>query len=188
MTLRLEWAILHLDWTLDDWFRILWSVEAYIDDEQTTSLHAIRKRTRQPILLVNTGKTTRGCFGALSLGAWQAPLFFGEKIKWGNMKAQSYCQQILLEVVDFLSFNPSSAQHSSEFMHDNAPTHIATVSKHYLRNHRINTMEWPPYSPDLNSIDNVWSDMKAYLFSRYGGTDGGRQRCRNEIHPLVQEA
>ena len=104
------------------------------------------------------------------------------------MNAESYCQRILPQVVDYLRSNPGTAQNSSEIMHDNAPAHTATVRKDYHRDHGIITMKWPPYPPDLNPIENVWSHMKSYIYSRYGDCDEGRQRRRNEIRPIVQEA
>ena len=107
---------------------------------------------------------------------------------WGKMNAESYCQRILPQVVDFLRSNPGTAQDSSEFVLDNATAHTATVTKDYLRDHGIITMKWPPYSPDLNPIENVWSHMKSCIYFWYGDSDGGRQRRRNEIRPIVQEA
>lgn len=32
--------------------------------------------------------------------------------------------------------------------------------KKYLVDNSIYTMEWPPYSPDMNPIENIWSIMK----------------------------
>ena len=125
----------------------------------------------------------RGSF----FGNMAVPCVFWEN-NWGNMNAESYCQRILSQVVDFLRSNPGTAQNSSELKHDNAPTHTATVTKNYLRDHGIIRMKWPPYSPDLNPMENVWSHMKSHIYFRYGDSDGGRQRRRNEIFRFFQEA
>jgi transposase len=42
-----------------------------------------------------------------------------------------------------------------EFMQDNAPIHSAQKVQDWLRNHEIPVMTWPPYSPDLNPIENA---------------------------------
>ena len=102
--------------------------------------------------------------------------------------SRQYCQLILPQVVDFFRSNPGTPLNSSELMYESASTHTATVTKDYLRDHGIITMKWPPYSPDLNPIENVWSHMKSYIYSRYGDNDGGRQRRRNEACHIVLEA
>jgi transposase len=41
-------------------------------------------------------------------------------------------------------------------MHDNAPCHTANYIKAFLRRNRVELIEWPPYSPGLNPIENLW--------------------------------
>ena len=41
------------------------------------------------------------------------------------------------------------------FLHDNAPPHTAQISKISLQQKSIQTIDWTPYRPDLNSIENV---------------------------------
>ncbi|KRF98923.1 uncharacterized protein Dwil_GK27746, partial [Drosophila willistoni] len=42
------------------------------------------------------------------------------------------------------------------FQHDNAPIHTARSVKSWIQGQKVDLMEWPPYSPDLNIIENVW--------------------------------
>jgi transposase len=48
------------------------------------------------------------------------------------------------------------------FMQDNARPHSCESTKRYLRRHGVEVLAWPPYSPDLNPIENLW----AYLSKR----------------------
>ena len=46
------------------------------------------------------------------------------------------------------------------FMHDNAPSHIccARLTLGFLKKSLVKNatnMDWPPYSPDLNPIENM---------------------------------
>lgn len=52
----------------------------------------------------------------------------------------------------------------SIFQHDNAPTHTAFIVRETLEELNIEVMDWPPYSPDLNPIENLWSLLKAHIY------------------------
>ena len=46
------------------------------------------------------------------------------------------------------------------YLHDNAPIHRARSVAEFLLENNITTLPWPPYSPDINCIENVWAKMK----------------------------
>ena len=53
------------------------------------------------------------------------------------------------------------------FMQDNAPPHTAKATKDFLRSKDVDTIDLPPYSPDLNPIENIWHWMKHILETEY---------------------
>ena len=50
------------------------------------------------------------------------------------------------------------------FQQDNAPCHRARATKIWFENNNIDCMNWPPLSPDLNPVENLWADMSRIIY------------------------
>jgi transposase len=56
---------------------------------------------------------------------------------------------------------------SQLFMQDGAGIHRARVVQPFFKLHHITTLDWPPYSPDLNPIDHLWWVLKKRMYKLY---------------------
>ena len=53
------------------------------------------------------------------------------------------------------------------FVHDNAPIHTVRKVKGYLQEIAFQVLNWPPYSPYLNPIKNIWKLLKQGIYEKY---------------------
>jgi transposase len=51
-------------------------------------------------------------------------------------------------------------------LQDNAPSHTSVETKAWLHNNGITCIEFPPHSPDLNPIENLWAQLKRRIDNR----------------------
>lgn len=78
----------------------------------------------------------------------------------GGVTARVYKQVLEQHLPHILGFG-------AIFMHDNAPIHRAHIIRDWLHSKGIYVMVWPPYSPNLNLIENLWALLKAQMYCTY---------------------
>ena len=91
----------------------------------------------------------RGSFS----GNEKGPFLFWEK-EWGSITAGKYCQRIVPLIDGTLYMRPWLSM-----MQDNAP-HAAARTMEEMGERVITPISWPPNSPDLNPMENLWHIIK----------------------------
>ena len=65
------------------------------------------------------------------------------------------------------------------FQQDNAPIHTAKATKRWLSEHRVQTLVWPPCSPDQSIIENLWDNVEKRLRKIQPAAQTIEQHIRN---------
>lgn len=175
---RLCWARRYENFTPEDWARVLWSDECTVERG-----HGLRPcwtftPLRQQLIdhdvkTIKTGKKVKQMF-------WAG---FGEGIRteliplYGNPDApRGGVDSIIIRRL-YQQVLPTIISPNHIFMHDNAPVHWAFIVRELLQELGIEVMNWPPYSPDLNPIENLWALMKQEIYRLYPELEHARDNA-----------
>lgn len=80
-------------------------------------------------------------------------------------ESRGFTGQDYMEVLE--EYLPTILDFGSIFMQDNAPIHSARKVREWLKESGIETLSWPPYSPDLNPIEHIWALLKGTLAKKH---------------------
>ncbi|KAM4057523.1 DDE superfamily endonuclease [Hirsutella rhossiliensis] len=80
---------------------------------------------------------------------------------------------------------PTIAEPGYTFAQDNASTHTAAIVQAWLgcwvEENRVDLVDWPPYSPDLNPIENNYSSKQKLCFAAVGAWEDLEEDTLNHL-------
>jgi len=190
--IRLKWAKEHLDWTPVQWERVIWSDESSVrrgagQGKQWSFGIIIEKWDRDKLQEGSTGK-------GLSLMVWGA--------FWATNKSDLYLLQrdfaakkqgySAASYIDVLESNLLGLYDPSLlFMQDNAPIYSAKKTKEWFAEMGIRVIDWPPYSLNMNPIENLWALLKKEAFKvcpELNSLKGKGIEAQHELFKILQRA
>jgi transposase len=187
-----DWSKEHLDWTVDDWRKYIWSDECSVEKgADPRQMWVFRRPGDAEKFKPKNVKPKDKCKG-VSVMVWGC---FASNIRGplavchGHMKAVQYINILEDNLLPFIETLPDNIKNDVSFQQDNATIHRARVTQGWFDDNEITVVEWPPNSPDMNPIEHVWKALKAKLHARFPDTyalRGGPERVQEELAKRLQ--
>jgi transposase len=166
---RLKFALDHQNWTSEQWDQILWTDETWVTYGRNRKTYITRRQGEElddTCVVDRIRKKAGWMFWGSFSGYGKGIGIFWEK-DWGHINSVSYCEHVVPLIHGWIQHSAHQGQHLI-LMQDGAPAHAAATTLLDLQEREVIQVKWPPYSPDLNPIENCWNWLKAYLEDKYG--------------------
>lgn len=86
--------------------------------------------------------------------------------KGGTITAERYKETLQKHFILFYNKIKRIYGSSVVMQEDNAPQHTAKVIRAFCKSKRVKQLQWPPQSPDLLPIENLWKQIKDMISKR----------------------
>ena len=169
------------------WDKVLWSDETKVELYGHNDLKTVWRKKGEAYHPKNTIPTVRHGGGNLMLWGCFSSNGVGKRVRvHGIMKKEDY-KKILEENVHEPARKLSLGR-NFVFQQDNDPKHASKLVKKWFQDKKLNVLERPSHSPDLNLIDNLWWELKVWVWAREPKTlDELEQNCQDEWSKIPVE-
>ena len=165
---RLNLSKDHSDWTVEDWKKMLFTDKIKVNSVGSDSKSYIRRFKGENF----NSQFIKGHLqaGGGSILMWGAFLHDGicPIVQIQNTFNSEKCIELLEETVE--PFVKENMARRFVYQQDNISVHKSKRVLAWLKKHKFKKMDWPPQSPDINPIENLWAFVKK---------KNGQKKCKN---------
>ena len=162
---RLKFAKEHKKWTKGDWYKVLWTDESKFEQFGNKRRVYVRRRERERYKNECLLPTVKHGGGSIMVWGAIAASGTGDLVKIDGIMDKKVYHNILVR-----HGVPSGSRLIGPgfiFQEDNDPKHSSKYCRNYLRQKEsagtLKMMDWPPQSPDLNPIEQIWGELENKL-------------------------
>jgi transposase len=164
---RIAFAEGYKHWSEADWERVIFSDETHFD-----RFGHGHPWVQRPIgMAFDSAYLAHGTQQFESVGLWACFCAKGigqAEIYVGEYKSEQYCSMLYANLLATArAFYPRQHWY---LLHDNAPQHSSLHTAIWLHNHGVTVIDFPPYSPDLNPIENLFFTLKQRVYAHFPHT------------------
>jgi transposase len=160
--------------------QVIFSDETYFDVANVVRSQFVRRKANGRITAAHT--TSRRAYlqrllfwGCFSGDGGPGSLVFVD----GTMKTANYIHTLQHHLLPFMYYHQEPAD--VIFQHDNAPCHKSHPTATFLEENNVQLLHWPPYSPDLSPIENLWGILKRRVHRQ-------PLKTKEEVRAAVEDA
>ncbi|CAF3456439.1 unnamed protein product [Rotaria sp. Silwood2] len=151
---RIAWCKKFQSYTIEDWRRVTFS------DEST--YYVFKRKNKMMVSRAKSEKLAPDCVQQLTtgdggkVGIWGAMCEYGKTSAFvysDNMDSTKYCEVLKNYLIPSIKRLPKEKKYI--YQCDLAPWHTSNMVKDQIKKLKINMLEWPPNSSDMNVVEEL---------------------------------
>lgn len=162
--LRLSFAQTHVLWTEEQWQNVFFSDESKFNLFGSDGNNFVRRFSGERLDKKCTKKTVKFGGGSVMVFGMMSAQGTGDLVRLNTRVNGTIYKNVLKDHV--IPILRNSECEKPIFMQDNAPCHKAKHVMEFLKEQNVDVLDWPPQSPDLNPIENLWYTLGKKVSAR----------------------